>query len=290
MSQMTGTRPGAGGARSRSKATRAGTDHDIAQALEVFVHGFAFVRSLTHPYVPQRVGPAWVMRDAPRKDVRRYRREEWTAHGVEPEALDRLVRAHVQGRFVLCPVRAMDEPDEPLRAAYKELGYRLTFTEPLMIHRLGRVPRARPDGITVRRVTTPAMVDELTKAAAGRQLRHEHLGPDAPVRQYVAMDGSTIVGWVQSVIVRLGGSDGAAAGRTRRSRAEVMTWCSNMFVQPSHRRRGIGGALLARMLRDDRQSGATASVLTASHTGALLYPRVGYVQIGELFAYTPKRT
>jgi GNAT superfamily N-acetyltransferase len=130
----------------------------------------------------------------------------------------------------------------------------------------------------------------LTKASGGRQLLPEHLGPDAPVRQYVAMDADSLVGWVQSVVVRLGAGGRAQAGGARRSRAEVMTWCSNMFVQPSYRRRGIGRALLGRMLRDDRQSGATASVLLASHTGALLYPGVGYVQIGELYAYSPKRS
>jgi predicted acetyltransferase len=60
-------------------------------------------------------------------------------------------------------------------------------------------------------------------------------------------------------------------------------------VDPSHRRRGIGQALLGRMLRDDRSRGSKASVLTASHTGALLYPRVGYERIGTLFMFAPRR-
>jgi hypothetical protein len=30
-------------------------------------------------------------------------------------------------------------------------------------------------------------------------------------------------------------------------------------------------------------------VLTASHTGALLYPRVGYARIGTLFMFAPRR-
>jgi len=60
-----------------------------------------------------------------------------------------------------------------------------------------------------------------------------------------------------------------------------------MYVSPSHRRRGIGQALLSRMMRDDRARGSRSSVLTASHTGALLYPRVGYERIGTLFMFVP---
>jgi predicted acetyltransferase len=61
-----------------------------------------------------------------------------------------------------------------------------------------------------------------------------------------------------------------------------------MYVDPTHRRCGIGQALLARMLRDDRTHRSTCSVLTASHTGALLL-RVGYERIGTLFMFAPKR-
>jgi predicted acetyltransferase len=66
-------------------------------------------------------------------------------------------------------------------------------------------------------------------------------------------------------------------------------WVSNMFVEPDYRRRGIGRSMLARMLRDDRGRGATRSVLLASHTGAMLYPHVGYETLGELLCYTPRR-
>ena len=62
-----------------------------------------------------------------------------------------------------------------------------------------------------------------------------------------------------------------------------------MFVEPDFRRRGIGKSLLLRMLRDDRAAGATLSVLLASHAGALLYPTVGYQEIGKLLLFTPRR-
>jgi predicted acetyltransferase len=61
-----------------------------------------------------------------------------------------------------------------------------------------------------------------------------------------------------------------------------------MFVDPSHRRRGIGQALLSKMLWDDQAHGSKCSVLTATHAGALLYPRVGYERIGTLFMFGPR--
>jgi len=45
------------------------------------------------------------------------------------------------------------------------------------------------------------------------------------------------------------------------------TWCADMYVDPAHRRRGIGQALLSRMLRDDRTLGSQCSALTAVTQG-----------------------
>jgi predicted acetyltransferase len=60
-------------------------------------------------------------------------------------------------------------------------------------------------------------------------------------------------------------------------------------VVAAQRRRGIGTALLAKMLRDDRAHGARQSVLLASHAGALLYPHVGYEQIGMLLMFVRRK-
>ena len=60
-------------------------------------------------------------------------------------------------------------------------------------------------------------------------------------------------------------------------------------VLPAFQRRGIGKALLAKMLRDDRAHGDRQSALLATHAGAMLYPHVGYRQLGLLLMYVPKR-
>jgi GNAT superfamily N-acetyltransferase len=244
---------------------------DLNRAIEVFVNGFSFTRSFTHPYVPERVGPVWVVRDAPRKREADYRREEWVAPpGLDAREVDGAARRDTRGRFAVCAFRAAGESDAPMRAAYKALGYRLNVTEPLMAHRLRRIPRL-PEPYAIHRVTTQEVADRLSRAARSRQVLPEHLGRDAPLRQYVVLDGQRPVGWVRSIVV------GDA------------TWVSNMYVEPEYRRRGVGRSMLARMLRNDRAHGSTLSVLSASHTGAMLYPHVGYEFIGELLLFTPRK-
>jgi GNAT superfamily N-acetyltransferase len=242
---------------------------EIDNALECFARGFCFTRSFTHPYVAEKLGPAWVVRDAPRTSGD-YRGEEYIVNGVAAEDVDRLARKHARGRFSVCALCPAGEDDAAMRAAYKELGYRLQTTEALMVHPLKRLaPFDSP--ANVQRVTTMEVAEALAKEARSRQVLAEHLNDASALRQYVATIDQEIVGWVRSVLV--GG----------------MTWCSNMHVKPAFRRRGIARALLSRMLREDRDRGAQTAVLLASHTGAKLYPVVGYQQIGTLYVFKPSR-
>ena len=242
---------------------------EIEFAIEVFVRGHSAGKSRTFPYEASRVGPLWVMRDAPRRNPRDYRKEEWIAHDVDAKQADAIARKHTRGRFFVCAMIGEGEPDQPTRAAYKALGYRLLATEGFFVQRLKRVPKP-PSPVSIERVRTPELAARLGKTTRTRPIASDLLGQDAPFRQYVALDGKEIVGRVRSV-------DAVGA-----------TWCADMYVSPSHRRRGIGQALLCRMLRDDRTRASKSSVLTASHTGALLYPRVGYERIGTLFMFAPR--
>jgi hypothetical protein len=113
----------------------------IEFAIEVFVRGHSAGRSRTYPYEVSRVGPLWLMRDAPRKNPRNYRKEEWIAHDVDPREVDAIARQHTRGRFFVCAMIAEDEPGEPTRTAYKALGYRLLATEGFFVQRMKRIPR-----------------------------------------------------------------------------------------------------------------------------------------------------
>jgi GNAT superfamily N-acetyltransferase len=244
---------------------------DIERAIEVFARGFAFTRSFTYPFRADRIGKLWVMRDAPRSNSRDYRAEEWISYNVEPREAVRVARRHTRGRFFICAIRAADESDEEIRASFRRLKYRLMHTEPFMLHRLRQIPRFACD-YPIERVRTQAVADRLAKAAGARQILPEHLNSRRPpMRQYVVLDGRRPIGWVRSIHV---GNSG---------------WVSNMHVEPKYRRRGIGRAMLSRMLRDDRATGMRRSMLLASHTGALLYPVVGYEMIGELLLFAPPK-
>src|SRR4029453_3097876 len=165
----------------------------------VFVHGFSFTRSVTHPYLAERVGPLWVMRDAPRKRGN-YRNEEWVAYGVAPEEINEIVRAQARGRFAICMLCGLDQTQEPLRTAFKRLDYRLGLSEPLMVHSLARIPHFDSPA-RIERVTSVEMAERLAKAARTRQILPEQFASDSPLRQYVARIDDELVGWVASMVV-----------------------------------------------------------------------------------------
>nr|WP_192181147.1 GNAT family N-acetyltransferase [Mesorhizobium amorphae] len=242
---------------------------EIESAIEVFVHGYSTGKSHTFPYEASRVGPLWLMRDAERKNSRDYRSEEWVVHDVAAQEANAIVRQHARPGFAISVVIANDEPDGPTRTAYKALGYRLLRTEGFFIHRLRQIP-SPPAVASVERVRTAERAAQLGKIMRRRPIADNLLGDGAPFRQYVAVDGDAIVGRVRSV-------DAGGA-----------TWCADMYVEPSHRRRGLGQALMAKMLHDDRAHGSRCSVLAATHAGALLYPRMGYERIGTLLIFGPK--
>jgi GNAT superfamily N-acetyltransferase len=243
----------------------------IERAIEVFVRGFCFGRSRTHPYEFSKITGIWWMRDAPRRNERNYRKEEWVAYGIEPAKVDAIALEHTRGRYAICALRAEGESDETMCAEYKRIGYRLLVTEPLFVHHLKRIPRAASP-VKIARVRTSEMAAQFAKATRSRPIPPQDLTSKAPFRQYVALDGEQIVGWVRSV------------------RALDSAWVSDMYVLASHRRRGIGFALLTKMLRDDRAEGAKSSVLLSSHTGALLYPKAGYEQIGVMYIFMPRKS
>ena len=179
----------------------------LHHTIEVFARGFCFTRSFTHPYLAERVGRIWVVRDAPRKRGE-YRREEWIAHGITPEEIDATARKHTRGRFAVCAIHGVDESDQPLRSGFRALGYRLGATEPVMVHELKRIPRLN-NPIEIVRVTTADLAERVNKAARFRQILPEHLVDDSPLRQYAALVDDKPVGWVRSIDV------------------EQATWCAD---------------------------------------------------------------
>ncbi len=252
---------------SRSDESR--TRNEILSAIEVFVHGFAETKSRTFPYEVSRVGSLWRMRDSARRKVADYRKEEWIAFEVAPAQAHDLARRGTRGRYFIGAINAEGDSIDKLTFEYKALGYRLFATEPFFVHSLKRIPRLNAE-VQINLMRTVEQARLFAKATRQRPVPAEKFN-DPFFRQYLATIEEVLVGWVRSVETPQG------------------CWCSNMFVQPAWRRRRIGKAMLARMLRDDRKRGATQNVLLSSRTGALLYPTVGYEKIGSLSIFVPNK-
>lgn len=242
------------------------------ELIETFVQGHTFTKSRTHAYRAERIDDLWKMSDAPRKNAAMYRKQEWIAYGQLPKAVHSVVSHRSQGRYFLSVLIDRGASLEETRDAYKALGYKLLSSEFLFSHQLSRIPRREsPAEIRVMRTTNDAML--YAAEARMRLMPEEFLSPNSVWRHYLAWVDKKIVGWVSSI-------------RTTTGR----NWVSNLVVRESFRRQGIGSALLATMLRDDRKLGAQGSVLLASHTGALVYPGLGYQERGTLLILAQRRT
>lgn len=244
---------------------------DVATAVETFVLGHTKSKSLTHPYEFLKIGPVWGMRDANRKNPRLYRKEEWVGYQVAPEVLAGTVAQHTRGWHFLAILLENDDDANFVRDQYKRLGYRLLSTEPLFVHSLQRIPRKTSPAKVVR-MTHESQRLAYAQAARMAPLPVEVMADDSPWRHYLAMVGPRVVGWVSSIQTSTGA-----------------TWCTNMVVRQEFRRQGIGSSLLEKMLRDDRIHSAQASVLLSSHTGAWVYPTLGYTLAGILLLMAPAK-
>jgi GNAT superfamily N-acetyltransferase len=240
-------------------------------ATRVFALGFSFTRSITHPFLARELQPGvWRLHDAARRSGD-PRCEEFIGVDLDVTELDSIARREAQGRYRVCAILSDGTPDVELRERFRSLRYRLIATEAFMVHPLEEIPSV-PEPFPVQQVTCVEQAEALAKALGRRQILPEHLtAKPPPMRQYIALDGTSHVGWVGCV---------AAAG---------CGWCTNMGVAEPYRRRGIARSLMVRMLRDDRAAGACHNVLLASHSGSKLYPTVGYRQIATLYLYTPPR-
>lgn len=236
---------------------------ELERAIEVFVRAFSVGKSRTHPYLAERRGNLWIMRDAPGR--RRPRKTEVIAWGRPPaETISAIREAELAWHF-LCDIRPSTEilGGEEVRSEYKQLGYRSLSTEWMFVHDLQNVPVIESEP-PVRPVTSQAEADAIPQVA--RQRRNYMLG----TRKFAIWDDTRDYGWVTSI------PEGQDA------------WVQGLHVQEEFRRRRYGSALMSRLLRSDVENGVRASVLLASTAGAKLYPRLGYEQIAVLRMFCPR--
>lgn len=231
---------------------------NLQGAADAFVAGWGAIRRLNGPFaVEQRDRAAWM------HDPTRRRVGELVGVDLAPA---RMVELFPQGERGAIAAIVSGDTDEP-RRAFRALGWRLLRTEPMFVHRLRDLP---PLDSRVARVRSPGEVARVAKAS---RMRPESMGAedvdDAAMRLYEATLLGEHAGWVRSI------------------RAGEDAWVSSLNVREPYRRQGLGSGLMAALLHDDARLGRRASVLLASHTGALLYPRLGYERIGTLMVLMP---
>lgn len=244
----------------------ADTEHGLRQVAGVFARGFSYTRSIVHPYECRTVGSLWLLTDAPRTRGG-YRRDEWIACGDDPVEVHRVATSTSRREYCISAIVPEGVDRFRISEAYKKLGYRFSSTEAVMRHALERIP-GRSASAKILRVEDESLASRLNRAARARQILPEHLVANSPLRAYAALVDDEIAGWVRSITV------------------DDATWVSNLYVRRQFRRRGIGGALMTKLLRDDRRFGSRLSVLTASRAGSLLYPTIGYDTVGTLLFFT----
>lgn len=233
---------------------------NLESAIEVFVRGFCAVKSRTHPYIPTWHEGFWVLRDAPKK-CRYTRKIEVISTGIPPRDLVAHIKElELPWHFVV----DIHEPEvaDAAKAAYKALGYRAIATEWLFVYDLANLT-SEPAESSIVRLDSPGQAAGLS-SARGKVI----FWP--PARKYVWVEDNRALGFVSSVPV------GEHA------------WVSDLWVDPRHRRKGIGGALMRAMLQDDRAFRVQTSVLVASKAGSKLYPTLGYAELGTLQVFCPK--
>ena len=245
----------------------------IDAAIETFAGGWCYTRSFTHPYVATRLTPQVLqLHDGPRSNPNAdVRRDEFVCFGCSPSEALEISASAAKGNFAICFVLPVGVDDTEVRKEFKALGCRLGATEAFMDNTQAHIEPTEPI-IPIVRIADQAHADAIGKAWRRKQILSRDIGNESAIhRVYTIHDGEKFIGSCGSI--RVGDA----------------SWISSLYVDAAYRRKGLGTALMTRVMADDRALGITKNVLLASHTGALLYPKVGYAQLGTLYIYNPPR-
>ena len=242
----------------------------IEAAFDVFLAGFSATRSFTKPYdVTQLTSSLWRLADR-NSNSKTARSAEYIALDCDSDKIEASIRRDSTPKHMLCVLLRRSEGLESDVLKIKTLGYRYLGHEPFYILNTSEtIPRF---DYPIQRVVEAEAAEKLRKASRQRLVLQSHLvAGDAHCRLYAAFERDVPIGWVRCI-------------KTHGNRA----WVGSLFVAESYRRRGIGSSLMSAMLQDDQRYGVEWSVLFSSQTGAKLYPRLGYKQIGVLLLFSPK--
>ena len=232
----------------------------IPDAIEVFIYGFCHAKSQTYPYVGERVGDLWVMRDTPaRKNERKI---EVISHALTPQKTIQSIQDAELGWHFICDIHDETEDFQQKRDQYKALGYRAMSTEWLFAHDMIDIPTFESDP-PVRQIPDQETLKQINQVASQPQKLRDG------TRKFSVWDDHRDYGWVTSIPY------------------QDKAWVSDLYVHKDLRGQGYGKALMSKLLQVDRTHGVKQSVLLSSSDGARVYPHLGYQQIGILQMFCP---
>jgi GNAT superfamily N-acetyltransferase len=133
-----------------------------------------------------------------------------------------------------------------------------------------------PAGHEIRPATDPAALeDHIATAAAGFEM------PEDLLRSVVGQAAAARPG----VTFYVGYSDGLPVSTGLGIRTGRTIGVYNVSTIPSHRRRGLGAAMTARIADDGVAAGCDVAILQASDMGYPVYERMGYRTVVEYMGY-----
>lgn len=237
---------------------------DPETAWQIFLSGFtdtAFARRVATRF---RAGPLQAVHFA-EGETTGAPFAEFFAHGCDPaEALAAVAASRPPARHYLTVLEDRPGLREPLERG----GLRLDDTETLM-------------ALDLAAAELPAAGEEAARIS-GAEAAAWHNANDPQGLRWVLPDNLADPRMVHYGLAR--GGQLLARGRNLHLDGEH-SYVSRVYTAASHRGQGLGRALMARLLADDRARGARWSVLTASGMGERLYARLGYRALGTILIF-----
>jgi GNAT superfamily N-acetyltransferase len=237
---------------------------DAENAWALFIAGFtdtAFARRAATRF---RAGPLEAVYFA-EDEITGTPFAEFFTYGCDPaEALAAVAASQPPSHHYLTVLE--DRPG--LREIIERGGFRLDDTETLMALDLAATP-------------LPAPAWEVSVVTTAEEAEW-HNANDPQGTRWALPDNLADPRMAHYAIVR----DGRLLARGRNFHLDAAhSYVSRVYTAEIHRGQGLARALMARLLADDRTSGARWSVLTASRMGEPLYARLGYRALGTIFIF-----
>lgn len=176
-----------------------------------------------------------------------------------------------------------DRPAD-LGDALRTAGLGAAESEVAMTADLDALPESTPapDGLRIERARSREQVRDFAAINAANWDP-----PDADVTRYYEAAAGVLLADDAPLRLYVGYLGGRPVATAELTAAGGVVGLYNIATLAAYRRRGIGGALTLRPLRDAGSEGYRTAVLQASSDGAGVYARVGFVPAGRYTEYKP---